>query len=158
MTYVDRTRPPGSTELLERALRAMPLSHFIRDVCRRHARTSRLTHAQVEAIERTLGGVRAHDTNKQTELLRSAIDDWLATMRLTRKDVEELAEARKRTSAPAGSNRFANIIPVESVGMAGSIEELRRRRAARGDMPVPYSPNGEAAVESVSRKAKEDPT
>ena len=127
----DRTRPPGSTELVELAFEAQPYSQFVRDVRKRHSKTQHLSQGQVEALERVIGA-RPRDTNRQARIVEMGIDDWLDSMRLTRKDVELLAETRKRESREPGAGRFANIVPVNSVGVAGSIAELRRMKKERG--------------------------
>jgi hypothetical protein len=129
---VDQTCPPGSTELVERAFRAQPYSQFVRDVRKRHQRNQRLSQGQVDALVSVVTGVRRSDTNRQARIVELGIDDWLASLRLTRKDVEKLAEMRKRENPEPGGDRFANIVPVGSVGIASSIEELRRRKRERG--------------------------
>jgi hypothetical protein len=129
---IDQTCPPGSTELVERAFQVQPYSQFVRDVRKRHQRNQRLSQGQVEALRSVITGVRRSDTNRQSRIVEMGIDDWLATLRLTRKDVEQLAEMRKRENPEPGAGRFANIVPVGSVGIADSIEELRRRKRDRG--------------------------
>ena len=128
---VDKTVPPGSTALVERAFARQPFSQFVRDVRDRHTRTQRLSPAQVEALERVVSGTSARDTSKMRREVELGITDWLASLRLTRKDVEQLAEMRRQQNPPPAASRFANIVVGDAVAPASSLEELRRRKTER---------------------------
>lgn len=127
----DKSRPPGSTLLLDQAFARNPFSEFVLDIRARHRKTQQLSIGQIEALERVVSGMSQNDAARAQKKADRIVDDWLAGYRLTRKDIEELAESRKRSKPPEAVGRFANIIRVDQEEPASSLEELRARRRSR---------------------------